>query len=389
MPPKGLPQATGIIFYIQVLYCIELRNTTLCFCEIVEGIAMGCCDKFESDALARTLADDVGRRTVLKGIAGTVGVAAVAAGGTAHAQATKLKLAFCGQLLCVVPYEVTRHRGHFAAEGLDVELVYTRGGSAAMQALVGGAVDYAGTSFDVAVQAYARGAKIVRFASTGRLPLFALAVAPKNAATIASVKDLENKTVGVSALANADHTILLYLLAKAGANADSIRFATLGTNVYDAVRLGQVDAAMVQEPALTLIVKAGGKPLVNLMEIDHAERHFGGPYEFMGVAVRTAERARRLEEMRHLARALTRGLNDSRTLPVEEVAAALPRELVAGGDRQQLLDILGRYRNSLYPDSVVIDVAAATRVEDSLKTSGQLATDVKLEGLLDRTVVGG
>jgi NitT/TauT family transport system substrate-binding protein len=239
------------------------------------------------------------------------------------------------------------------------------------------------------VQAYARGAKIVRFASTGRLPLFALAVAPKNAATIASVKDLENKTVGVSALANADHTILLYLLAKAGANADSIRFATLGTNVYDAVRLGQVDAAMVQEPALTLIVKAGGKPLVNLMEIDHAERHFGGPYEFMGVAVRTAERARRLEEMRHLARALTRGLRDSRTLPVEEVAAALPRELVAGGDRQQLLDILGRYRNSLYPDSVAIDVAAATRVEDSLKTSGQLATDVKLEGLLDRTVVGG
>jgi NitT/TauT family transport system substrate-binding protein len=45
--------------------------------------------------------------------------------------------------------------GHFKAHGLDVELVYTRGGNAAMQALIGGAVDYAGTSLDVAIQAYA------------------------------------------------------------------------------------------------------------------------------------------------------------------------------------------------------------------------------------------
>jgi hypothetical protein len=34
-----------------------------------------------------------------------------------------------------------------------------RGGNVAMQAFVGGSVDYAGTSFDVALQAHARGAK--------------------------------------------------------------------------------------------------------------------------------------------------------------------------------------------------------------------------------------
>lgn len=131
----------------------------------------------------------ISRRSALRGLAGTLGGAAALAGGLARADDKRVKLAFCGQLLCVVPYEVTRARGHFRAEGLDVELVYTRGGSQAMQALVGGAVDYAGTSFDVALLAYAKGAKIRRFASTGRLPLFALATAPKAVKEIKALKD--------------------------------------------------------------------------------------------------------------------------------------------------------------------------------------------------------
>ena len=112
------------------------------------------------------------RRTAIKGLLTVAGGLALGACRSAHrAAADKVRLAFCGQLLCVVPYEVARARGHFATEQLDVELVYTRGGNAAMQALVGGAVEYAGTSFDVALQAAANGASIRRFASTGRLPL--------------------------------------------------------------------------------------------------------------------------------------------------------------------------------------------------------------------------
>ena len=66
-----------------------------------------------------------------------------------------------------------------------MELVYTRGGSAAMQALIGGAVDYSATSLDVALTAYVNvGADIRRFAVTGRLPLFALVTAPRTAGAI-------------------------------------------------------------------------------------------------------------------------------------------------------------------------------------------------------------
>ena len=113
---------------------------------------MKCCEKTTFEPLDADWSESgVARRALLKGIAGAAGGAAALASPLVRAATEKVRLAFCGQLLCVVPYEVARARGHFAAEGLDVELVYTRGGNQAMQALVGGAVEYAATSFDVAL----------------------------------------------------------------------------------------------------------------------------------------------------------------------------------------------------------------------------------------------
>ena len=258
-----------------------------------------------------------------------------------------------------------------------------------MQALVGGAVDYAGTSFDVALQAFAQGAPVRNFASTGRLPLFALAVAPGRVDEIGAIADLEGRTVGVSGLGNADHTLLLYLLEKAGADAARVEFAQLGPNLFDALRVGHVDAGMVQEPSLTLLEQAGGRTLVNFMDLHDAEDHLGGPYAFMSVSVRAEERERRLDQMRRLARALARGLRELQTVPVAALVDALPSELIAGGDRAQLEGILERYRASLYPDTVMIDVAAAERVAESQRVAGILGQEVSLEPLLDLEAVQG
>jgi NitT/TauT family transport system substrate-binding protein len=351
---------------------------------------MDCCNELTPDFTAETEAvkgKGIGRRTALRRLAGLAGGIMFVSKRQAHGQGREVLLAFCGQLLCVVPYEVTRARRHFAEEGLDVRLVYTRGGNVAMQALVGRAVDYAGTSFDVALQAYARGAKIARFASTGRLPLFALATGPKAAKEIRSLKDLENRTVGISALGNAEHILLIYLMKKAGANPDRVRFATLGTNLYEPLRLGQVDAGMVQEPALTLITEAGGSVVANIMDLDEANRYLGGAYEFMGVSVRLEERERRRDEMGRLARALAKGLRDTRSIPVNEAVAALPKELITGANRDRLAMILERYRQSLYPDNVKIDPAAVTRVADAHVVSGLLASSVDYKALLDLSIV--
>ncbi|HUL42428.1 MAG TPA: ABC transporter substrate-binding protein [Burkholderiales bacterium] len=357
---------------------------------------MGCCEKkwvagadvTPSGALQKIDRDaEVSRRGVLKGVAALV--ASLAMRGVRAAPELKhVKLAFCSQLLCVIPYETTRSAGFFRDEGLEVELVYARGGNAAMQALVGGAVDYAATAFDVALQAYAHGANIRRFASTGRLPLFALVTAPHRAAEIVDLKKLEGHTVGVSALGNADHALVLYLLAKAGADSAKVQFATLGPNISEALRLGQIDAGMVQEPALDRAVKAGSRVLVNFMLLADSEKYLGGPYEFMGVAVRASEIEARKKEMAALARALQRGLQRVQSVPANELVAALPRALTAGADMNEFATIVDRYRHSLYPTQVAINVAACDRVAQSLKISGLLKSDVKAESILDLSVSG-
>src|SRR5262245_26311396 len=154
---------------------------------------------------------DVSRRAVLKGATALAGALGAAAPAVAQ-PLKKITISFCSQFLCAPPYEVAREFGHFKKQGLNAEIVYFRGGNAAIQALVAGGVDYGATSLDVAMQAFAKGADIRRFVMTGQLPLFAVATAPAAASKINSLKDLEGKTVGVSALGNADHALLLFLL---------------------------------------------------------------------------------------------------------------------------------------------------------------------------------
>jgi len=350
---------------------------------------MSCCE----DDTVKTepkLTGEISRRSVLKGAAAAASlVPAAATAPLAHAQGKTVKLAFCSQLLCVTPYEVANTGGHFKKHGLNVELVYTRGGNAAMQAMVGGAVDYAATALVVAIRAYTRGAKIRRFCTTGRLPLFALATAPKTASEIKTVKDLEGRTVGVSALGNADHALLLYLLGKAGADRNKVQFATMGVNLLEGLRQGQVDAGLVQEPALTLVERQGARVLFNAMNYEDARKQFGGAYEFMGVAVRTAEIDGRRAEMKALATALTEALVDLRKLSGADLVNALPRELTAGLNKKEFGDILVRYRDSLYPENVAIDPAASQRVADSLVVGGLLKqANADISGLLDRSIVG-
>jgi NitT/TauT family transport system substrate-binding protein len=110
----------------------------------------------------------------------------------------------------------------------------------------------------------------------------------------------------------------------------------------------------------------------------------------MGVAVRAKERDQRLPEMRRLAAALQRGLADTKTISPDEIVAALPKALIAGGDTGQLKQIITRYRNSLYPDKVTIDVEAAERVVKAEEAANVVKPQqVNLKTLLDTAVLAG
>jgi len=347
---------------------------------------MSCCD----ESTARVPDIRLSRRSLFKGAALVASVIPAARSTSSQAQGKQIKLAYCSQLLCGVPYEVARSAGHFKNHGLDVQLVYTRGGNAAIQALVGSAVDYAATSLDVAIQAYANaGASIRRFAVTGRLPLFAVVTSPKTASQIQSIKDLEGRTVGVTALGTADHALTLYLLKQAGADGKKVQFATMGVNLLEALRQNQIDVGLVQEPALTLVKRAGGRVLVNGMDLEDAKRYLGGSFEFMGMAVRANEIDRRRPEMVALTRALADSLKALRRMSGEQMSAAFPKEMITGLDLKEFGDILARHRDALYPETVTIDLDAAKRVEQSLLAGGLIKSAGSMAGLHDTTIVGG
>ena len=347
---------------------------------------MSCCD----ETTARVPDTDVSRRSLFKGAALVASIIPAARPTRSQAQGKQIKLAYCSQLLCGVPYEVARSAGYFKTHGLDVQLVYTRGGNAAMQALVGAAVDYAATALDVAIQAYANaGADIRRFAVTGRLPLFAVVTAPKTANQIQAIKDLEGKTVGISALGNANHAMTLYLLKQAGADAQKVQFATLGVNLLEALRQNQIDVGLVQEPALTLLKRAGARVLVNAMDLEDAKHYLGGSLEFMGVAVRAKEIEARRAEMVALTQALADALKALRTMSGDQLVAAFPKEMTTGLDLREFSEILARHRDALYPETVGIDLEAAKRVEQSLIAGGLIKPGASMAGLHDTTIVGG
>jgi NitT/TauT family transport system substrate-binding protein len=274
-------------------------------------------------------------------------------------------------VLCILPYEVARQRGYFAAEGLDVNLVYMRGGTQAMNALLAGSVDWVGTPIDLVIQTVAKGKDAIMIASTSRLPFFALVAGPR-ASNMRSVKDLAGQKIGVGNLGTTDHLMAQYLLTKEGVDPASVEFVALGPNLYEQLARGQVEAGMVQEPSLTLVERAGGRVLVNFMRLEDTQRFLGGPYQFMGLNTRPDVLATKADTGRKLARALARANRWMLENPGAAIVQAAPDELVAGGEVELFAAALDRYKQDLYPADGRLVLDSIQRVIEVQQQSGAI-----------------
>jgi len=282
-----------------------------------------------------------------------------------------VELAFCSQVLCILPFEVARQQGFFAAEGLDVNLVYMRGGTQAINALLAGSVDFVGTPIDLVVQTVAKGKPALMLASTSRLPFFALVASPR-ADEVRAIRDLAGKRIGVGNLGTTDHLMALYLLTREGVDPATVEFVALGPNLYEQLVRGQVEAGMVQEPSLTLTERAGGRVLVNFMRLEDTERFLGGPYQFMGLNTRPEVLATKADTARKLIRGLIRANRWILANPGSAIVQAVPPDLVAGGELEVFAAALDRYKADLYPADGRLDPDAVQRVIAVQQASGAI-----------------
>lgn len=137
---------------------------------------------------------------------------------------------------------VAKGAGFFEDEGLDVTLETVAGGSASVQTLAAGQSDIATTVPSDIMTAAQKGADVKCFQAiiTG----FNIFPAAPESSGITTYGDLAGKRVGVASLASSTPPLIKAMVAREGADPDSVEFVpiTPGAPAIHAVQTGQVDA---------------------------------------------------------------------------------------------------------------------------------------------------
>ena len=163
----------------------------------------------------------------------------------------KVRIAIGGaQQLLYLPATLAERLEHYKDAGLDVTLESFPGGSKALEALMGGSADVVCGFYDHVIQMRAEGRKLIGFVLLTQFPGIVLAAMPGKATSIESLK---GKTIGVTAPGSSTHLLLNYLLNRKGLAATDVSTVGIGAaaTAVAAVEKGQVDAAILTEPALS------------------------------------------------------------------------------------------------------------------------------------------
>ena len=176
--------------------------------------------------------------------------------GLAVAQSkAKVSIAVGGAgCLCYLPTVLAKQLGEYDKAGVEVELIDFKGGSQALQAVIGGSADVVSGYYDHCVNLAAKGQSLQSFVIFNRYPGMVLAVSPE-AKDIKSIKDLAGKAVGVSAPGSSTDFFLKYLLAKNKLDPTSASVVGIGlaATAVAAMEHGKVQAAVMLDPAATLM----------------------------------------------------------------------------------------------------------------------------------------
>jgi len=139
----------------------------------------------------------------------------------------------------LVPYVIPQRLGFYREEGLDVEVVVTRG-TVTTQVVVSGAVDYGNGG---SIPAMLGGARLKILQVSTDKPSQYLVVSPK----ITNIKQLNGKTVAISDASGNSTLLFRELLNKNGVAVDTVQMRALGEPSvrFGALLAGTVDATMI------------------------------------------------------------------------------------------------------------------------------------------------
>jgi NitT/TauT family transport system substrate-binding protein len=159
-------------------------------------------------------------------------------------------------IFAVAPHFAADKLGYFAAEGFAVTTQPVQGGTIGIPALVGGSFDVLYSNSISVLTALERGIDL-RIIADGtpvpEKPPDPGALLQRKGAGLRSGKDLEGKTVGVNTRFDIQWLVVQGWVQKTGGDLGKITYREVPLpSMLDALQNGQVDAALVLDPFLTV-----------------------------------------------------------------------------------------------------------------------------------------
>lgn len=213
------------------------------------------------------------------------------------AQSTKIHISAPSKSLSWFPIHLTREKGFYRAEGLDVDYVIMRP-QIAMQALIAGDVGYT-TALGSTLRAAFRNVPVRVVMTIADKPLFALMARPG----ISSVEELKGKLLGVSSFGASTDTYARALLRryKLVPNQD-VKILALGggTARIAAMETGAIDAALIEAPYNVMLERKGFRKILFVGDLI--------PSPLAGFGTRLEKIQKQPDEIQRLVRATLRGI---------------------------------------------------------------------------------
>jgi ABC-type nitrate/sulfonate/bicarbonate transport system substrate-binding protein len=228
------------------------------------------------------------------------------------AQTAKIHVSAPSKSLTWFPAHLTREKGFYRAEGLDVDFVVMKP-QVALQALISGDVDYT-TALGSTMRAGVRGLPLRVVMTIADKPLFALMVRPE----INSVEELKGKLLGISSFGASSDTLGRAILRryKLTPNQD-VKILALGggTNRLAAMKSGAIDAALIEAPYNVMLERDGFRKILFVGDLI--------PSPLAGFGTTLEKIRKQPDEIQRLVRATLRGIRYAKTNRQESVKAIM------------------------------------------------------------------
>lgn len=231
---------------------------------------------------------------------------------SALAQTAQVHVSAPSRSLSWFPAHLTREKGFYRAEGLDVDFVLMKP-QVALQALITGDVGYT-TALGSTLRAAIRGLPLRVVMTIADKPLFALMARTG----INSVEELKGKLIGISSFGASSDTLGRAILRRYRLDPSrDVKILALGggTNRVVAMRTGAIDAALIEAPYNVMLEREGFHKLLFVGDLI--------PSPLAGFGTTVEKIRKQPDEVRRLIRATLRGIQYAKNNKQESVRAII------------------------------------------------------------------